>query len=501
MKRIRLIYFALVLTVSLFLTACGVSGAPGDHTALTTDPAPMGTGGTETPDVPAENTVEEHTLKLSEEFRSVLNTLNASHEAILTYDGEYESYIVEHEEPDFYFSRYNYKPDGRQVSNDVTLTLEQLTEDMEVFFKGLRTHYGRYEYFGGDEAFRTAINAVIADCAALEVITCGDLRDSLEKHFAFVKDAHFTMGSRLTNKLQIPFFFRGIAFEKTAAGYQTMDGKVVESVDGYDDLDNLFRLSLTINGELVYYPIVLQEALYKDVMTTAISCDTILTVHYADGSNDVLTAPDYQLDTNTQGKAPVSTEERSGVPLVKVNTFDYNTGGNQFLNTSVTYKDHDILIVDFRQCGGGKADIVKNWFQNYVDEDISPNSLTFFAGGGDRFQTYLGTTETFVSSDRILIVLTSKFSASASETFIDYAYNLENSLVIGENSFGANIASVDDFVLPNSGLYMRFGESLIFHPDEDGFEEFRGYLPDIWVPAAEAEEAVMNFILKNTVEK
>ena len=493
MKRFLAFLFAL-----LMLTSCGTNHVPTKDSDSNSEQVSVETSGSEVPDVPAENVEEKNTLEFSDTFQSLLNTLNAAHEAIPTYSGDYESYIVEHEEPDFYFSKYNYAPEERQVPNDVVLTLEQLTEDMEVFFKGLRTHYGRYEYFGGDKAFRAAVDAVIAECAALDVITCGDLRNSLEMHFAFVKDAHFIMGSRLTNKLQIPFFFRDIAFEKTETGYQTAEGKVVESVDGYDDLDNLFRLSLTIDGELVYYPIILQEAVYKDVMTTAISCNTLLTVRYVDGSIDILTAPDYHLDADTAGKAPVSTSERSGIPLVRITTFDYDVGGNQFLNTSVNYKDDCILIVDFRQCSGGKIDIVKEWFQNYVGETISPNSLTYVVRGGDRFQTLLGTEETFVSSDSILIVLTSKLSASASETFIDYAYNLENSLIIGENSFGANIASIGDFVLPNSGLYMRFGEALTFHPDGDGFEEFRGYLPDIWVPAAEVEEAVINFIAKNT---
>ena len=206
------------------------------------------------------------------------------------------------------------------------------------------------------------------------------------------------------------------------------------------------------------------------------------------------------MDANTQNKAYVSVELKSGIPVVTPLQFFYTTGGNQFLNTSVNYKDSDILVMDFRQCSGGEIDIVNQWFNSYLEEEISPNSLLVNPDGGARFETYLGRTDSFVSCDNVLIVLTSKVTASASETFIDFAYNQENSLIIGENTHGANVASLGDFVLPNTGLYMCFGDQLILHPDEDGFEEFRGYLPDIWVPAAEAEEAVINFIKANTKE-
>ena len=492
-------FLLLVFTV-LLLSSCGAQNETTNTSEQKTETEitePVDQVG-QSQEVSTVVTDAEPSLKYSDLLQSLLDDTNRAHEAIPTYDGDYEQYIIEHEEPDFYFSKYNRLPDKDAPRSDESLTLEQLTEDMEIYYKGLRTHYALYDYFGGDEAFRTAIDAVIADCAALDVITYGNLRGSLEKHFAFVKDAHFVIASRRTNEHRIPFFFRDVVYEKTDSGYRTQDGKVVASVDGYENLDELFRLSLTIEGDLVYYPIVLQDCTWRQITRQAVPCDTVLTVHYADGSSDILTAPDYEMDTNVQGKAYVSVTEKSDIPVVKPLQFFYTTGGNQFLNTSVTYKDSDILIMDFRQCNGGESDIVNQWFRHYTDEDISPNSLLVYPNGGDRFKTYLEKTETFVPSDNMLIVLTSKMTASASEIFIDYAYNLENSMIIGENTYGANVASHGDFTLPNTGLYMCFGDQLILHPDEDGFEEFQGYLPDIWVPAAEAEEAVMNFIKANT---
>ena len=87
------------------------------------------------------------------------------------------------------------------------------------------------------------------------------------------------------------------------------------------------------------------------------------------------------------------------------------------------------------------------------------------------------------------MILTSKCTASAAEWLIDAAYNLENVLVVGDNTSGAMVGSMAYVQLKNSKLIIGIGTMENIIPDtNDYFEEFRGFYPDLWVPAGEAEE-------------
>ena len=58
---------------------------------------------------------------------------------------------------------------------------------------------------------------------------------------------------------QDSIFFREVAFVKTEEGYQVIDGRKVESVEGYDNLDELMKRSISPEGKLVYYPVLLKD--------------------------------------------------------------------------------------------------------------------------------------------------------------------------------------------------------------------------------------------------
>ena len=71
------------------------------------------------------------------------------------------------------------------------------------------------------------------------------------------------------------------------------------------------------------------------------------------------------------------------------------------------------------------------------------------------------------------------------------AHNLENTLIIGENTTGIMIGSAAYSIrLPISGLFIQIGNSMFLPPDENYFEEYRGFLPDLWV-AGDAEETAI----------
>lgn len=81
---------------------------------------------------------------------------------------------------------------------------------------------------------------------------------------------------------------------------------------------------------------------------------------------------------------------------------------------------------------------------------------------------------------------------------------MENVLIVGENTYGACIGNGGGTVsLPNSlcQISMGSGGFIAFPQDEEYFQELRGFCPDIWVPAGEAEDLVPRFLEHYGVRK
>ena len=81
---------------------------------------------------------------------------------------------------------------------------------------------------------------------------------------------------------------------KTEDGYQSEDGKQVESVEGYEDLDQLFRRSISSEGELVYYPVVLKEVEDPSLQGTYQNNEPLV-VRYQGGETQTLTAESFEM--------------------------------------------------------------------------------------------------------------------------------------------------------------------------------------------------------------
>mgnify|MGYP003296324330 CR=1 FL=1 len=492
MKRLLVIF-----SLMLILTACGASNQPVESmTANNTQSVEENHGGG-TSQTPIEEETEVE-FKLNKTFQTLLDEVNATHEVITFYNGDYSAYMGQYENPDFDPSVCRHDPDAVLMGSDI-LTLEQVTADMELYYEALRTNYGGYKYFGGDEMFRPAIDAVIADCAAMDTITAANWIESILRHLSFVKDGHFAVAETHLAECSVPTFFRSISFQKTEAGYVAQNGKIVASVDCYENLDELFKLSLTKDGELVYYPILLEKFPSQQLKRGLVLSNTCLTVRFTDESIQFLYPEPFFLGSYATEDANALVREEDGIPIVTVNQFYPINGGMTFTDSAFRYRDTDILIMDLRTNKGGLPEMVSQWFTDYAQREVWAHSMNLRLGDPNPvYERYFSRIdEEFVPMDNVLVVLTSKLTGSGGDDFVDFAHNLENTIIVGENTAGILAVNQRKWTLPNTGLSVFFGDTLFLHPEEY-FEEYRGYLPDIWVPAAEAEEAVMNFIAKNT---
>ena len=380
---------------------------------------------------------------------------------------------------------------------DKLLTHDEAVEDVNYLFDACYYAYGLYDYFGGHETFDAARQAILHDLDGKDSMTCQQLEEIMVSHLGFIKDGHFSINQNHPAPFQIPFFFRQTAFLKTGDGYQTVNGKVVESVENHEDLDELFKRSISKQGQLVYYPVLLKDAVFDgESEFKKHTCDEKLVVHYTDGSTETLTAEPWKLYFQNLPKGQnTELRETNGIPVFQFNNF-VSTWRRALLDGANALAGAPAGILDLRSNTGGTEDMADSWLLRYSGQTVPSNGLRSFVINGQTAGLAGYTVpDGWVENDRVLIVLTGKRTASCAEIFLERTANLENVLVIGENTSGAMMSNACRMQLPRSGCQVTMTVDSVYQPSADSrYEELRGYEPDIWVPAAEAEELAVKLM-------
>lgn len=389
------------------------------------------------------------------------------------------------------------KPD-----EDGGLSAEQAEFDINLLFDSLHKTYGLYDFYGGDAVFKAARQQAIADCKATEKMDADVLREIIKENLSFITDMHFIIdGENLARNLY-PCFFTEVSFQKTQDGYSTTDGKTVESVDGQDDLDSLFKRSLTREGKIVYWPITFADP------KTSTKNPPSLTVHYVDGSIQTLTAQPYealQIDSDMKN---IEQYEREDIPIGRSLWVD----SQDFLKPAKDFRKEQVSIMDLSRNRGGKSTLSFEWWEDYLGQSVSGNLFSVLISQNmgmkelsgiedllgvqviDGWTLLYTQPDDFVEQENTLIILTSKYTASAAEMFVDIARNVENTLIIGENTGGCLTNNLYGGVtLTYSGIEIGYGNAVTIFPEDD-FKEGYGFEPDLWCPAVYAEEAAVNLI-------
>ncbi len=382
-----------------------------------------------------------------------------------------------------------YATDPEPFDPDLLLTQEQMAEDVAYLFDALYTCYGNYDRMGGQAAFDAAEQAILEECAQHDSLRAREFQKLLMPHFTFIKDAHFAILDQLPNPLWYPFFFREVAFYKDGGRYVTAERKTVASVDGYDDLTELFKRSISPEGEIVYYPVLLKDSA---------ACDETLTVRYTDGSSQTLQCEPYDTTYLSQGvdlDAAPEVRYNNGIPVLQVNQMQSGVDPSwkkAFLDGAKTLGNSKISVLDLRFNGGGTYTLLAEWLKIYAKATVPANSIFRDAFTGEQF---FSARDQWVANDKLLIVLTGKRTASGAEWLADAAYNLENVLFIGENTAGALVGSSSPVQLKNSNISVTIGNLENIVPStNDYFEESRGFCPDLWAPAGEAEALALKLL-------
>ena len=431
-------------------------------------------------------------------MEELLAEVNAEHAAIQKADvstEQYSQYVS-------FRSSMNQDLKPAKSEGNSELSLEQAEFDINLLFDGLHKTYGLYDLYGGDKVFEAARQQALTDCKNAGKMNADVLRQIIQNNLSFIHDMHFTIDGENISEGLYPCFFTEISFQKISDGYSTIDGKVVESVDGADNLDSLFKRSLTRKGEIVYWPVTFAKE------EEATKNPPSLTIHYSDGSSQTITAQPYEGIKENPELRDVDLYEKKGIPI-QYSRWVFSKDFSEFAKELGKEK---VSVMNLSLNGGGQANLASEWWQNYLGKVVPTNFFSVYT------QPYMGTagfqgigdligvevvdpwtliytqSDDFVDNENLLIILTGKMTASSAEIFVDMARNVENTLIIGENTGGFLTNNMSGSTkLTYSRIEVGYGNMVTIFPEND-FEEGYGFEPDLWCPAVYAEEAAVNFV-------
>ena len=174
---------------------------------------------------------------------------------------------------------------------------------------------------------------------------------------------------------------------------------------------------------------------------------------------------------------------------------------DEFVRTGSDLKNAKLIIIDARSNSGGDEDFIKNWLKSYTGEE--PEQKTIISNWGtamfDRTQAYADLGEEFaafrtgdkdyelfqgklLANSTPILLLTDSMSGSAGESIVTYCRTLDNCLVIGSPTRGAQLVG-----------NVRGWTALHFIYSMENVEG-KGYAPDLWCNPKTSLQSVLNMV-------
>ena len=366
--------------------------------------------------------------------------------------------------------------------------------DMDLFFRALRSAYGAYWYYGGDDVFLPIREAVLAELADKPPLTGASVGRILLKHLEPVlKDGGFAIdGTPVWSEYQTMYYVPELFFAK-------------------DDTDAAEYVKPTINanGEITY-------------CFAALSVDGGGLPDTATVAGEEKTLEWVQAEAYTPESHPgYEKTATQGIPTLVCRTLSAERdaqGVEELLSTAASWQKELCFILDLRGNSSGDGTNAAAWFKTFADSDAPTKEIRLQntsrllsaysqaqssydnSSFMDRIAANAGTWTTSITeggqvpSDSLIFVLQDDRVDGAGEDFLKYLSTLENVIFVGGNSKGdAMMKDTMEFTLPKTGVKVSFGGSLdLFRTTEN--TTGTGLRPDLWVPPAEAEAMVAKMI-------
>ena len=140
---------------------------------------------------------------------------------------------------------------------------------------------------------------------------------------------------------------------------------------------------------------------------------------------------------------------------------------SKFTESGASAQNASMIIFDIRSNGGGSDSFAEKWVKNFTGEkpvlnQAFSNHLTALNGSdyGKEVNDININTGYMIKNNIPIIVLVDNKCGSAGESMLLSLRPLENVIVIGGNSYGAQLCgNMQWYKLPNSGMNVAFGRS------------------------------------------
>ena len=391
-------------------------------------------------------------------------------------------------------------------------SLEEVGSDLNSYFKYLKTSYAGYLYFGGDEKFLKAKDNILSNIPE-GGISGQRLEKLMQEELDFVNDAHFRTGN--SNKYVYPKYMEveDLYFGKDEKGYFNMENK--RYIDFDTQVEDYLKRTLNPENQICYKLITKRESNYPEKLK------------YDDGNIEELTWTEVKSKSNRKSKAEYKIID--GIPYLKFDRCYFIANSkkdyNIVLEGAKSLSEAEYAILDLRGNGGGNGILPGEWIEKYSgnkivfsqDGFINMNREMFkHSNNGQTYEdmlTYMGIEpygenhgifrgrDKLFNKEGLLIVLTDGNTASAGEYLVDALHHYTNTLFVGMPTYGAfNSSIVINYHMPNSRIDVGFGNIMMF-PNEEYFQEYEGFQPDIWLTSINPEEQLSRLLSSFTKTK
>ena len=398
------------------------------------------------------------------------------------------------------------------------ITAGAARDDVERLFYLLENGYAGYGYFKDKGDFQGAKEGILAELDGKIILRGSELTDILYRHLKFLHDCHLSIGGHRYGAHRDFWYSDAYVFRQEPQGYSiSIDDEYqgVVSINGENPEGYMFP-SLYSNGEAVPRIGVLSPEHPAPLELVLEDRDEHLLVEL--------------VNSEFIGGEIFAENVVGGVPVLRMYSFSdhHKEYIDEFLKCATKYKDAPCLVVDIRGNGGGNTMYARQWVTSYTghnpgsiqiySELVSetsmmgranyfsyllhnypelknqgyPQKVNQFRGVSEmveeddveaHWSSYVVPSPLEIENNKTLIVLVDSYVGSAAEGFLCYLQQVDNVVLVGENSGGAlTYGQMTMHLLPNSRLQVMLPISLNVFTDNVYREEL-GFYPDYWVPA------------------
>lgn len=464
-----------------------------------------------------------------EEWIALLDEVNAKNAALDAPTADLDQYKYDYSSGEPLFTAEdNALIEGLHSVTAFPQTISRADAKTEVdwYFRLLRTRYGPYTFYGGDEVFAAARETLLAqlDAGSEPLRVKEDYAPMLCAALEFIRDNHFTIGDTKMGPKTVLVGNPGVTFLLRGGAYYGGENKdrEVTAVEGGPP-QRYLKPTIGMDGALT-------QCLYTQLPEHNVI--KTVTVTYRDGGEERVTLQ--QALANAGGPRPQATchiSQEDSIYTVQMNRMvmgsredgPYTAGDDvlkeQFLRTATALEDYSAAIFDLRYNSGGNGNLPGEWFTAYTGEAFQPNysklalrraldgswptpekdarwSKPGWVADGD-YYVQRPTPQFVDGAGPLLLVRTGSSTASAAEGFTDMARNLKNTLVVGAPTGGVLTANMSyfDMAMPWSKLAFSYGTNL-YYWDSGYFAEGRGLAPDLYLTGNDTDARLALFLAR-----